>query len=442
MVVVLSQQARSLQDRLTTMHAVRVAHALAARLPFYYGWIVLAALCCAGFARQGPALAPLSIFVEPMTREFGWSRTAISGAVSLGGVLAALVAPLIGPLLDRRGSRLLLSVAVVVNGVALILLSFTPSLACFYLFFCIARMNWAAPFDLGIYAALNNWFVRRRALAASLATMAQMAGLVILPLVAQFAISHGGWRDGWLAIGLLTLAAGFLPSWLLLARRPEDLGLSPDGAVSAARAEARAPASAEPRFSRREAVRTRAFWMLMAYTVLVYPVQAGVALHQAPNLIERGVPPVTAAAIVSVFSLMSGLGSLACGLLPRRLPLRFMLALVAILLALAPLLMARIASPADGYVAGAVFGLGIGGMLTLLPVAWADYFGRANFGAIRGLALSAQVLSQAVGPVVSGALRDLTGNYRASLYCFAALAILGLVAALAARRPPYAAIGS
>src|SRR6202030_2809515 len=79
---------------------------LSRRLPVFYGWIVLASLCCAGFARQGPAVATLSIFVEPLTREFGWSRTALSGAVSLGGVLAAISAPLIGPLLDRRGSRL------------------------------------------------------------------------------------------------------------------------------------------------------------------------------------------------------------------------------------------------------------------------------------------------------------------------------------------------
>src|SRR5215510_12457108 len=102
------------------MGGQRLARALAARLPFYYGWIVLACLCCAGFARQGAAVATFSIFVEPLTREFGRSRAALSGAVSLGGVLAALISPLIGPLLDRRGSRLVLSLAVLVNGIALL----------------------------------------------------------------------------------------------------------------------------------------------------------------------------------------------------------------------------------------------------------------------------------------------------------------------------------
>ncbi len=406
-----------------------MARLVAARLPFYYGWVVLACLCFAGFSRQGPALATLSIFIEPLTREFGWSRTAVSGAVSLGGVLAALVTPLIGPLLDRRGARLVLCLAVLVNGVALILLSLTPSLLVFYLLFCIARMNWAGPFDIGIYGALNNWFVERRAFATSLATLAQMAGLVAMPLIAQFAIVHDGWRAGWLALGTVTLLVGFVPAWLFLVRRPEDLGLSLERT-------SRAPtAPVEPRFSRAQAIRTPAFWLLMLYTVLVYPAQAGVSLHQAPHLVARGIGPPSAAAIVAWFSLMSGLAVLACGFLPRRLPIRFPMSLVGVLLALGALLMTRVAEPADGYLAATLFGLGVGGVLTLLPIAWADYFGRANFGAIRGLALSAQVLAQAAGPLASGALRDLTGDYALALHCFAGLALLSAATALAARRP-------
>jgi MFS family permease len=381
---------------------------------------VLGALCCVGFARQGPAVATLSIFVEPLTREFGWSRTALSGAVSLAGVLAAAAAPLIGPFLDRHGSRLVLCAAVLANAALLMLLSLTPSLLVFYLLYCIARMNWAVPFDLGIYGALSNWFIERRALAASIATMAQMGGLVAMPLIAQYAIVHHGWRAGWLALGLVTLAVGFLPVLLFL-RSP--LRQAPSAGQP------------EPRFSRAQAIRTPAFWLLMLYTVLVYPVQAGVSLHQAPHLVERGIDATTAALIVSAFSLMSGAGTLACGFLPRRLPICVAMAIVGALLAAGTLLMTRIASPAEGYAAAAVFGFGIGGVLTLLPVAWADYFGRENYGAIRGLALSAQVLAQAAGPLVSGALRDLTGDYGAALYCFFALSALGAGAALFARKP-------
>jgi MFS transporter, OFA family, oxalate/formate antiporter len=391
-------------------------------MPIYYGWVVLACLCCAGFARQGPAVATLSIFIEPLTREFGWSRTAVSGAVSLAGVLAALASPLIGPLLDRYGSRVVLCAAVLVNAAALALLSLTPSLLVFYLLYCIARMNWATAFDLGIYGAISKWFIERRAFAASIATMAQMAGLVAMPLIAQLAIVQDGWRAGWLALGVVTLVVGFVPVWLFLKENPGQA--SPPHA-----------GEPEPQFSRAEAVRTPAFWLLMLFSVLVYPVQAGVSLHQAPHFIERGMDSTTAALVVSFFSLMSGAGTLACAFLPRRLPIRFVLALVGLLLALGTALMARIAAPADGFLAAALFGFGIGGMLTLLPVAWADYFGRANYGAIRGLALSAQVLAQATGPLLSGVLRDLDGHYQRAFSCFVVLSALSVAAALAARPP-------
>jgi OFA family oxalate/formate antiporter-like MFS transporter len=302
-------------------------------------------------------------------------------------------------------------------------------------------MNWAGPFDLGIYSGVSNWFIARRAFATSVATVAQMAGLVAMPLIAQLAMLQHGWRDGWLAIGIVTLLIGFLPVWLLMVRRPEDIGLHPDGRVDriastpAARAEA-----AEPNFSRRQAIGTAAFWLLLLYTVLVYPVQAGVSLHQAAHLLERGIEPTTAATIVAWFSLMSAVAAIACGLSPRRLPIRFPLALIGGLLAAGAVAMIGITSTKEAYIAAALFGFGVGGILTLLPIAWADYFGRANFAAIRGIALSAQVLAQATGPLLSGALRDLTGDYTRSLQCFAVLSALSVAVALAARRPRLAGL--
>ena len=124
-------------------------------------------------------------------------------------------------------------------------LSLTQSLLVFYLLFCFARMVWAGPFDLGLYGALNNWFVARRALATSIATLAQMSGLVAMPIIAQLAMRDGGWRSGWVAIGATVLIVGFLPVWLFLVRRPEDVGLVPDRIVAGA-----SPAAPEPRFSR------------------------------------------------------------------------------------------------------------------------------------------------------------------------------------------------
>src|SRR5262249_32751025 len=156
--------------------------------------------------------------------------------------------------------------------VALLLLSLTQSLAMFYLLFCFARMNWASPFELGIYGAVSNWFVARRAFATSMATLAQMAGLVAMPLIAQAAMARSAWREGWLALGMLTLVVGFLPTWLLLVRRPEDVGLRPDGArdePAPGEAVVGLAAAPEPAFTRRQAMRSAAFWLLLLYTALV-----------------------------------------------------------------------------------------------------------------------------------------------------------------------------
>lgn len=403
---------------------------LARRLPFFYGWVVLGCICLAGFARQGPAVAVVSVFVVPMTNEFGWSRTTMAGAVSLGGVLAAFVAPMIGPVLDRRGARLILCIAVLGTGLATMALSLVQSLAAFYLLLCFARMNWAGPFELGLYGALNNWFVARRALATAIATLAQMSGLVAIPIIAQLAMSGvGDWRRGWMAVGATVLIVGFVPVWLLLVRRPEDIGQLPD------RAAVTAKTAPEPLFSRAESMRTRAFWLMSLYTVLVFPVQAGVSLHQAPHLIERGLSPLLAASVISVFSAMSAVASFGIGFMPRRWPLRHALSTAAVLLSMGTFGLIGVRSAEAAYLAAGLFGLGIGGMMTLLPLAWADYFGRQSFGAIRSVALSMQVLAQAAGPLVSGALRDWSGNYTRSLLLFGVLAGFAAATALLAKRP-------
>ncbi len=173
----------------------------------------------------------------------------------------------------------------------------------------------------------------------------------------------------------------------------------------------------------------------------VYPVQAGISLHQASHLLERGLSPATAATIVSTFSFAAALAGLGFGLVTRRVGVRTSLALAGIFLGTSAILMLGIATPEQGYVAAGCFGLGIGGILTVLPLAWADYFGRASFGAIRGVALTMQVTAQAAGPLISGVLRDLYGTYVVPFAFFAALSFLSVLLAVLARppKPPRAA---
>jgi len=298
------------------------AASLARRLPFYYGWVVLGVVCCASIARVGPAVATLSVFIGPMTAEFGWSRTELSGAVSLGGILAAITSPMLGSFLDRKGPRTILLMAVLTTGITILLLSQIRNLAAFYLLFCIARMNFAGPFDLGTLGAVVNWFVARRPLALSMSMLAQMAGLTLMPLIAFWAMEHGGWRAGWVAVGATVLAVGFLPTWLLMVGRPEDLGLKPDAAQPDTGTTPGKVTEPEPTFTRSEALATPTFWLLAIFTILVWPVQAGVSLHQAVHFTERGLSPSTAVMGVTLFSAASGICALLLGLGLRRIGVR------------------------------------------------------------------------------------------------------------------------
>lgn len=412
------------------MRVPPLARSVASRLPFYYGWVILACVCLAGFARQGPAVAVLSIFIEPMRRDLGWSSTVFGAAVAIGGVLAAFVAPAIGRMLDRHGARSVLVFAITGSGLAIVVLSLIDALPLFFVFFCFARMNWAGPFELGLFGAINHWFIARRARAASIATVAQLAGLVTFPLIAHFAIAAGGWRTGWLVIGGCVLIIGLPGVWLLLVRRPEDIGLAGD---IAATSNERAPA--EPLFTRAQALRTRAFWLLALFSVLVFPCQAGVSLYQASHMLERGLAATAVASLVSMSALTSAVASFAVGALPARLPMRYTLAACSASMCAGILLMLAMRSVTEAAFGVIAFGLGLGGIFTLLPVVWADYFGRASYGAIRGTALSMQVLAQACGPLLAGALRDSYGDYTRSLAIFAVLSGGAVLVALATQRP-------
>jgi len=421
------------------MTQISLVAGLVRRLPFYYGWIVLGCVCCAAVARVGPAVGTLSVFVTPMTQEFGWSRAALSGAVSLGGVLAALTSPLVGSFLDRKGPRTILLAAVLTTSATILMLSNVQSLLGFYLLFCIARMNFAGPFDLGTNGAVVNWFVARRPLALSVAQLAQMVGLTLMPLIGYWAMAHGGWRSGWIAIGLTVLAVGFLPTWFLMVRRPEDLGLQPDGAraepVSSNETAPRITTESEPAFTRSEALATPAFWLLSLYTLLVYPVQAGTSLHQPAHLMERGVSAAVAVSSVTTFSATSAIVGLIFGLSLRRIGVKMGLALSGLALCASSILIARVTTSFDALSSAALFGAALGGIQTALPVAWADYFGRRSFGAIRGVALAIQVTAQASGPLISGVVRDATGTYAISLSIFATLGALATLTALLIKAP-------
>ena len=418
---------------------------LAQRLPFYYGWVVFAASALTSYSsRPLMAATTLSVFVVPMTDEFGWSRGLFSGALSLGGLCAVVISPFVGRLIDRYGSGLVVGSASALVGVFAIGLSTITHSWLFYSFYVPGRMLFASPLELGTATAVSNWFIRRRPLALALLGAAQGTGLAAMPPIIQAIISGWDWRVAWMSLGIFTLSIGVLPSLLLMVRRPEDMGLEVDTGLKRDSSQATTPNAddaasgafvAEANFTVSEALNTRAFWILAAFSAFGFMAQGGVVLHLVPHYINQGLSASLAALMASTFALSQVLGGFLWFNAARRAPVRLLLALAGLTVALGAIGTGASSTMGWGLGAALALGAGIGGLHLLLRLVWADYYGRRYLGSIQGLTLPVQICGQAVGPIVSGFMFDAIGTYRPAFFIFGVGVALAAMLVLAAVPP-------
>jgi MFS transporter, OFA family, oxalate/formate antiporter len=442
----LMHEPRSLQTwRLPTLRAQ-----LAQWCPFYYGWVIFAIAASTSYAaRPLMSVAVLSVFMVPMTDAFGWSRGLFAGAVSLGGVCAVVISPIVGRLIDRYGSGWMISATSAVTGACAVGLSGISQSWAFYSLYVPGRMVFASPLELATSTAISNWFIRRRSLALGLLGVTQGTGLAAMPLVAQQLIATWGWRSAWAFLGLFTVAIGIVPALLLMARRPEDMSLEPDPApMRSGRARDSRPKGAQDRgrspvshlgherqFTLGQALRTRAFWVLAVFSAMGFMAQAGVSLHQVGHYIRQGLPGSSAAIMASVFALAQVPGGLLWSAITAYIPVRFVLAFAGVCVALGATGTALSSTLAGGILSAAVIGGGVGGLHVLLRLAWADYYGRQHLGTIRGITLPVQIGGQAVGPITAGFVFDASGSYHMVFLCFAGVVALGSLLVLTAVPP-------
>ncbi len=419
---------------------------LAGKLPVYYGWVIFALANLPSFgARPVASVAVLSVFLVPMTEAFGWSRGLFSVAVSLGAVCGLVMSPFAGRLIDRYGSGLILAGCSVVVGVCALGLSLVTHAWSFYAIYIPGRAVFSSPLELSTTTAISNWFIRRRPMALAWFGAVQGVGLGLLPWAAARLIEGFGWQSAWVALGAFTLATGVLPPLLLMARRPEDMGLAPDpigdeptqsqSSDSSASPSNRAPIWRDADYTVKEALRTPAFWILAFFSMVGFMAQAGVSLHQAAHYVDAGVSHGQAALVATAFALGQIPGGMIWSPVGRRVPVRVMLAISAIWLAGGVFGIGFSHRLVWGIVFGFLFGAGVGGLHTLLRLAWADYYGRVHLGAIRGLTLPAQIGGQAIGPAVSGFMFDSSGGYLLPFVIFGSAVGLSAFLVLAAVPP-------
>ena len=440
-----SFRSSSISPKCTSHLGIGLAFRLQRILPIYYGWVVVGASGTAVFARMATAITTLTVFIYPMSQELGWSRTLIAGAVSAGALSSMVLSPAIGWAIDRFGSRPVLVAGVLTVGASMTSLAWATIPATFYLAYAAGRVVFHTAAPIGASTVVSRWFIRMRGRAIGVIFFCGAVGGVVFTMLAAVVINNFGVGAAWISLGVICLAVALLPNLLLVVERPEDLGLSPDGDPDKAGMAASAPAAPQGTVHRvamdsdswtvRETVRTLSFWVLVLMGFATFFVHAGVNVHIAAYLRDEGLSLTNAATVVTASWVVSAAGSVGWGWLMERLPARIMYSFMLAMLSMAVLLLFLASSIAGAFAAAVLIGMVAAGGNIIPAVVYADYFGRASLGKIRGMGEIGVLVGQSTGPLLAGVVFDLKGSYTLIFLVFAATAAAGSLLVLAARRP-------
>lgn len=410
----------------------RVVAAVSGR--FFFGWVIVAA-CFVAQAMTSISIQGLSTYVAPLQREFGWSLSQTAAGRSFQQA-DSFLGPLTGWLVDRFGPRALMSAGIVLYAVSFVVFSQMSSLWGYYAACVMMAVANSLVGLLIVSYTLNHWFRRKRTTAMGIAVMGfAAAGIVFLPALV-FVQGLFGWREAALATAAAMLVLG-LPIVFLMRNSPERCGLLPDGD----RPEDLAGILKTGRggglvdFTTRQAVRTRAFWLLTIGNALAQMALAAIVVHQFPYL-EDLLTRETAALVLSVLNVFNLIGRLVGGVLGDRFRKHMIMAvnMVAATLGLALLVVA------DGLVLllvyAALYGTSWGIRTAVANSLQGDYFGRASFGKIAGLAQTLAAPTAILSPILFGLIVEATGAYRPALMTLAVLTGIASVLFLLAARPP------
>jgi sugar phosphate permease len=400
----------------------------------YYGWYIVAIALLTQFATAGAQGFSLGVFMKPMSEELGWSRATIASSQSIGVVLSGIIGLFLGGIIDRRGTRLLLVFGAITTGIGFIAFSFVQELWHLYLIrSVILTVGTACSGMVVTNTAVSNWFVRKRGRAISTAVMGMaLAGVILVPGM-QAAIDLFQWRSAWVLLGVFSLVLVVVPTALFMRRRPEDMGLLPDGGPPTeeekrkmSRAQKAAIAADVP-WTRAEVLRTPTFWMIMVATGLGSMVGPTTMMHFVPFVSDQlpQYPLQVAAFVVGVHSLVSIVLKVPWGFVLERIQPRYVSIMAYGFIASGLVLLLLAGSSIELMVVGMlVFGIGMGGMVPIAEVIWASYFGRLSLGTVRSVALPFSTTTIAGAPLLAAVIFDTTSSYQmAFLFLIAALAV-------------------
>ena len=425
---------------------------LSRRLPFYYGWLVLGSAGSSMFVRNAAGSLTFAVFVPLIADDTGWSRALIGGAAAVGGLLATGASPPVGWAIDRYGARVVLVMGIIIIGLSTMAMAWlSVHIAIFYAALAIGRIMFSSPLNVGPATVVGRWFVRQRGRATGLLFLSHSGGMVAFPLVATWVSVVWGWETAWIVLGLMVYAIALLPAALLIAQRPEDVGLLPDGdhpddavdVVETSAATEEQPAETGIEWTTREALRTPALWVLALGTGFLFLLQSGTNNYQADLLRSKGIDLALSQLSIVVNAAGTGIGSLLWGRVVEKMRVSYTYAIVALVMALACGLFVVADTVLLTYLAAGLFGVAVAGILVVPPVAYANFFGRQSLGTIRGVTEPFTSLGQAIGAVMSGLVFHFTGgSYVIAFIIYTALGVLTAAALLLARPPRHPSLAA
>ena len=395
----------------------------------YYGWIALGAVSITELVSWGILYYAYAVFVAPMHAELAWSPTALAGAFSVMLLCSGLAAVPVGRWLDVHGPRALMTMGSIAGSLLLVVWSQVAALWALYAIMAGIGVASAMVLYEPAFALVAVWFRRRRGRALTVLTFfGAWASFAFIPLSAWL-VAAVGWRQALLILAAILAGVTIALHAIVLRRRPEDLGLHPDGGLAAGDTVADTPAP-ERNIASRQAVRDVGFWRLTLAFAVSTVASVALTVHLIPYLLTHGQSPAFAATVAGLFGLMSLGGRLLIGPLGDRYPRRWiMIGLMGMqILGLMVLTLAPTTFGALIYVV--LFGAGSGTLTIMRAALLAERYGPAHYGSISGSVGLILTGAKVVAPIGVGLLAVLPGGYIIALWTLVILLTAGMVALL------------
>jgi len=399
----------------------------------YFGWIVVAGVFFMVAASCG-SIYSFGVFFVPILKEFGWSRSVVSGIVFCFGIAYAITIPLIGIAADRFGYKWISILTMGMMGAGFILGSFASSIWQMYLFIgLLPGIGACAAIPLPI-SLISHWFVKRQGLALGISSAGIGVGAAIMPLLIAYIETQAGWRMAMLTLGTLILLT-YIPIALFVMKLPQKGYVEAYEGLTQVQTQ-KVTINRKPDTTLFQALKTKYFWSLFiifGFTILCLGL---ILTHLVPYARDTGISPLTAASLLTIVGFFSIAGRLAAGFISDRCGAPKVLFWALLLQGIMMLWIPRIDSLGLFYTFALFFGVAYGANLVMIPTLTANIFGVKSMGAIYGSLSVADGIGFAFGPLLAGYLFDLSGNYNSAFIFSAAGLFFALALTFVFRRNP------